>query len=178
MVFTGSKQLFELTEFPNSALLRFTGKEGAFPVHHVFGKLPLIRLAVSQVKPPVSLLGVVLQVALVLDPLVVDLVEVGEVERTRELALLVIVDSSLAVELIFPPLALVGHAPARVVEHSVTVHFVGEPLSVIVAAFFVEKFPPSFPTTVSLPALIPRACPVVLNHILRLIVGFDWGGIL
>ena len=54
--------------------------------------------------------------------------------------MLVVVYYSFSVKLVLFPLALVGYHAVWIVKNSIPVHFIFEPLAIIVAALFVVKF--------------------------------------
>ena len=121
---------------------------------HVSRKLTFVHLSVSQNQLAVAILGIASQVSFVPDPLVIQLIEVGKVEAATYLSLLVVVDDSLSIELIFLPLTLIGDHSIGVVEHPISMHLVLEPLAVIVTSFLVEELPLSVSHTIEHVSLI------------------------
>ena len=139
--------------------------EDALPVYHVSAELALVDLSVGEQQNTDPLLAVLAQLALVADPLLVEVVEVGVVEAFPQDCRGVVVHHSFPVELIVLPFPLIGHLSIGVVQCPVPFHFVVLPFPPILATLLVDKLALSVPHPVLLVPLISRPNLVLLNHV-------------
>lgn len=100
---------------------------------------------------------------MVLDPEVVDLVEVTEVVRLVQLHRVFVVERAEAVELVVEPLAVVGRVARTVVENSLASHLVVPELALVVGLVLEDELARTVLLAVERHALVPT--PVL--------VGFD-----
>jgi hypothetical protein len=100
------------------------------------------------------MLHVVLEVSLVFDPSISQPLQVAAIEFFFQNLDGFVVEHSVTVQLVLPPLALIGNFATRVVEHSSSLHAVFHPLSAIFAPVRVVERPEAMTHTVLLIALV------------------------
>lgn len=115
-----------------------------------------------------TLLEVVLKLAFVVDPLLLQIVEVCIVEWVIKHRGVVVVDLSRTVELVVFPVALVCQLAIRVVKLAIAIHGIIDPLAFISATLIVEKLAISVFFLVFHIPFIPRATLILLDYILWL----------
>lgn len=132
-------------------------------MNKVSTKLALIYLSVGQRQFSDSLFSVLSELALILDPLLVELIEISVVKRRVSKYGMIVVDHSSAVKLVALPFSLICFIAVGIVKNTETLHFVVFPLADILTTLFEGDFSVAVSHSVFLVAFVPQTTLVFLN---------------
>jgi hypothetical protein len=132
----------------------------------VFAELSLEVFAIeeSQFSLPITL--AVLHFSLVHNPEIFKASEVVGVKHTGDGGRIIIIEDSLSIKFIVDPIALVCDCAVGVGEHSIAMHLILLPFTIIVASLRIVELSSAIPPAVSLEAFILGSDLVLLDHVL------------
>ena len=132
-------------------------------------------LSVREIESALSLLEICLEVPFVLDPLVLDALQVPVVSLSLDNLDVLIVKNTISLESVVTPLSLVGDLARRVVKNTPSHHIAFLPLSAVLTSLTVIKTSKAMLQPVDLVSLV-AALTLFLDHVLSVSIFFGEGG--
>jgi hypothetical protein len=148
------------------------GEEGSDSVDEIVAELPFISFSIAEEERALSVLVVIFEVALVVDPDVFGEVEVAEIEFALKFLGGFVVKNAVAVQGVVLPLTLIGDSAVRVVEGPSAVHLAVLPVSTVLSSLVVVESTIAVAEAFDFSPLVPSFGELLLDisrvgHLLR-----------